>query len=550
MKYTRATTLWLLPVLAGLFLYRCTGSNVAGGSGSTTTNGFTAAIVNKDGVPVAAAKVTVRPSDYLAGTTEPHSLPESRDVVDTFTNAHGFISIGGLLPGSYVIELQDTVAHEGTVIRARIADGPLVKLGKCTTAPHGSLGGSVDSTLLRGGRTCRVHVYGLERSTAVDSAKNSFLFTGLAPGTYDLRLTGDDSLFKPVDIDSVICVSGDTIQTDPFALWAHQAKLTIDYSSVNLEATDTILDFPLLLRLTSDNFDFSTAKKKGGDLRVAKSDGSLVTIDADWWDSANATALIWISIDTVIGSQPQDTLSVFWGNQNILSVSQPQVVFDTAAGFHGVWHLNESGGTEQKDATVNNRSGTPETMDGSNDITGHIGRAQRFDGDNRIDFPAGSSIIAGEKQDAASFSAWIKVSSVNDSDQSIIASSSQEFDLLHSSRGAWVFRFTLADGSLDTLSAPASLDTWTFISVNRSGASRYLFVNGEIADSSSGTTSSLIDAGDGNFILGSSPDANRYFTGSIDELRMYRVSQSASWIKLCYESQRSDQQVVTLQKIR
>jgi hypothetical protein len=68
-----------------------------------------------------------------------------------------------------------------------------------------------------------------------------------------------------------------------------------------------------------------------------------------------------------------------WGNPNAAAQSNPAAVFDTTAGFAGVWHLNEAGNGAASDATANHFNGIPYGM-ASAAASGIIGNARHFDG--------------------------------------------------------------------------------------------------------------------------------------------------------------------------
>ncbi|MBN1575842.1 MAG: DUF2341 domain-containing protein [Chitinispirillaceae bacterium] len=542
-----------LPLLfSALIVIGCTrGDHIAGGSGSTTTNGFTAAIRNGRGEAVAGAVVRVRPNDYCATGTLPGISSTERSVLDTVTGSDGLVSVGGLLPGRYAIEINDAAAGEGALIRSEITAGPQVDFGVRTVKPVGAIGGMVDPMLLAAGAAFGVQVYGLERYAPVDPRTGRFLVTSLPPDTYTVRLIAEDTAFTPVDYDSIRLSPGDTVAVDPFAGWAHQGELTVDIAASGISIDDTIRNFPLLLQLDRDNFDFTTAKKKGGDLRVTKSDGSAVPINTDWWDSANATAVIWLLIDTLYGNRARQTLNVYWGNGRASTVSQPSAVFDTAFGYRGVWHLNESGGTMQLDATINARDGVPRGMDGANDVPGLIGRSQEFEGDPQcvVVGDASTNGSGAAEDEGFTVSAWVKAAKAAAGRWSVVAGS--PFGILLDGSGRWVFYGAEAGYDADSAFAPASIGQWTQLTGVRRGSWNYLYVNGAIADSCpAGGSPSAADLSGDSLFIGALPGGSGWFEGIIDEMRIHRGALSQKWIRLCYETQREGRRVVSLERVR
>jgi hypothetical protein len=83
-----------------------------------------------------------------------------------------------------------------------------------------------------------------------------------------------------------------------FPDWKHSGSLWIltTPEGANLPATTVEKDFPLLVRLHKDFFDFSQAKADGADLRFSTSTGMPLAYQIDEWDPANGTASIWVRI--------------------------------------------------------------------------------------------------------------------------------------------------------------------------------------------------------------------------------------------------------------
>lgn len=538
----------VLLCIAGFFL-ACTQSNgLTGGSGSTTTNGFTATIVNREGEVVANAAVRVRPERYCASANGA-ATGVAGTVVDTFSGNDGTVTLGDLLPGKYVIEAFDASTGEGVVRLDTIDDGPAHDIGILTVERTGVISGVLEVDKLRLVPSFGIQVYGMERYAQVDSVTGNYLLSGMPAATYTLRLVSDDSTFVPLDLDTVTVSVADTVEVQSYTAWKYSADLTIHPLAAGLSAADTIMNFPLLLRLDRNNFDFSSERKKGGGFRVTKEDGTPVAFQQEWWDSANGTAALWLHVDTLFGDRQVQKLRLYWGNSAGSLLSEPEVVFDTGYGFTGVWHLNESGGKPQLDATVNGRSGIPEKMDGANDISGSIGRAQIFDDDSQC-IVFDSAEVSGTNSvfgNGTSFtvSMWVKASGVPQSPQCLFSSDSGGFGILLDASSRWVVCGVGPESGSDSCFAPAVVETWVYLTAIRLNSWNYLYVNGEIADSgqvagSTGTTA------DDTFRLGSFTDNSGWFTGAVDELRIYRQALPEHRLRVDYVTQREETQMLTI----
>jgi hypothetical protein len=527
---------------------------ISGGSGSTTTNGFTAMVQNGIGAPISNAIVHIRPNDYCSPSGKVYDTAGKGSVRDTFTGRDGFVGISDLIPGSYTIEVMDTLSEQGVVVRCSIPSGESKTIGILTTQPIGAVRGTLDAEFLKKSSRNAVQVYGMERLAPVDSETGGYYIDDLPPANYAFRVVSMDSSVNHKDLDSVTIISHYTVIVGPFSEWLHNGILTINTQAAGLKPSDTVINFPLLLRLDKSNFDFSTAKKNGVDLRVTKKNGSSVHFETEWWDSANSYAAIWILIDTLMGSKPQQTLNFYWGNLKASSVSKATEVFDTNIGYQDVWHLSESGGTEQKDATVNSVNGSPSEMDGANDIPGLIGRSQEFNKESQhIEFNLADNKSNVDFNDTSfTISLWVKPSSGNDTGiQGVISLQNKNFGLLLDNGKRWVVYGESSGGQKDSCFSPAVYNTWSMIGIKRNGSLCYLYINDSLVSS----FSNVISVPNENVLatvlrLGCLPQSTGWFSGVLDEFRIYKRQMSDLWITLCYRTQRENQNVLSFKKQR
>ena len=527
---------------------RCTPGDVAGGSGSTTTNGFTATIVDSQGDAVADAVIHVRPEEYCASGSGP-AVAMNGTVADTFSGTDGAVALSNLQPGRYTIEAFDVHSGQGAVVRSVIENGPARDIGSLKVEPAGAIRGALDAELLKSTGRFGVQIYGMERFALVDSATGTYQFTDLPPAEYTLRLVNSDTSFNPRDIDTVAVTSADTVAIDPYTEWNHSARLLIHPAAAGLSASDTVFNFPLLLRLDGSNFDFSTERKKGNGLRVTKEDGGTVPFEQEWWDSANGIAALWLHIDTLFGSREVQTLRLYWGNSTASQVSSSLAVFDTAFGFEGVWHLNESGGTEQEDATVNNRSGVPFAMDGANDIPGIIGRSQEFEEDSQRILFDSLQIVNSGRDNNFTVSLWVKAAGVPDSAQGIFSRDDGAYGLYLDTGTQWVLNGDAPGFPNGFCTASATVEQWVHLCCVRRDGLNVLYVNGRATDSSeAGSSGSVAAFSDFALRLGGFSNNSGWFYGVIDEFRIYRYAVPEKRIRLCYETQREDQSTVEVKQ--
>ena len=354
----------------------------------------------------------------------------------------------------------------------------------------------------------------------------------------------------------VVIASSDTVKLTQWTTWLHSAKVVLNTTASGANISQNVVDFPVLVRLNSVNFNFSQARRNGEDMRFIKQNNSALAFEIEYWDSATATATIWVKIDTVYGNNNSQSFSMLWGNSSAKTNSNPTAVFATGKGFRGVWHLGESGGTTQKDATYDKFIGTPEAMTGSSDVMGIIARAQDFDGSSQCIsvLNARNSRLDVQTDSFYTVSSWVFARTLNNGLHVFLSKGSAQYGLMINKTNRWEFYGGLAGYGVDTTTtAPATANAWTLVTGVRNGMKQYLYVNGVLADStlSAAGTSPNISNNFYDLVIGrQSDDQSQWFDGIIDESRVESIARTAGWTRLCYQNQRSNQVLVQIVTIK
>ena len=328
-----------------------------------------------------------------------------------------------------------------------------------------------------------------------------------------------------------------------------------------------MLNFPVLIRLTSSNFDFAQAKAAGEDLRFKKHDNSPLSYEIERWDAVNGRAEIWVKVDTVYGNDSTHSITMYWGNPSATSASSGGAVFDTSSGFRGVWHMaDNSANATVKDATGRNNglmmADSSELNTSSVSTSGVVGGAAVFHGRDNfqwVDLGADRPFINGKQE--ITISLWMNadVNTYTSKDLfgfskgGVLSSSQPE------SRASLALSYgniVLQSQAMDSDSSHNFTSTQTFIPqtwnyvvgiMKISVDSIYLYVNGTqwiassvdynatATDMTNSSCSSI-----GADVLGK----DQYFNGEIDEARLEDNARSPDWIKLSYENQKADDALV------
>jgi hypothetical protein len=337
------------------------------------------------------------------------------------------------------------------------------------------------------------------------------------------------------------------------AAWQYSKTIQLNTGKSGAQITGNVYGFPLLIRLTDKNFDFSGAKINGDDIRFTKKDNTPMAHQIERWDAVGGRAEIWVKADTILGNDSAQSIVIYWGNPNAASASNGAAVFDTANGYQGVWHLNGAAGGLENDATIHHYNATPSGKVLPVDTAGIIGTAKRFDGASGF-FDMKNTANSGMNfsyKGQYTLSAWVNADTLDSAFQALVYKGTYQYGLQIRPEHVWEFNEYKDSSYWEGVRYPAIAHVWKHVVSVRSGAQELLYVDGTLVSTTVINTprqfgivgrSTASDVQLGHSIDGD--EGGRYFKGALDEVCVSGVSRSADWIKLCYMNQRSDDKVV------
>jgi hypothetical protein len=317
--------------------------------------------------------------------------------------------------------------------------------------------------------------------------------------------------------------------------WQHSGSLFVltTPEGADLPATASVDDFPLLVRLDKDWFDFSQARPDGADIRFFTAEGSPLPYQIELWDAAEGVAAIWVRIPEIRGNARQE-IKMHWGNPAAAHASDGRAVFNASNGYVSVWHM---------DQTVTDEVGTLESNDtGTADVAGIIGRARRF--------PGGKGVFCGDKIEKLpsgaaphSSQAWFRPETIN---STVLAWGNEQ------AQGKVVMQFAspphvradcyFSDGNVAS-DGRLSRNQWLHVVHTYQQGDSRIYVNGVLAGQGPTRGTPLSIQSPARLWIGGWYN-NYNFTGDIDEVRISRVVRSADWVRLEYENQKPLQTLV------
>ncbi|MCA9397478.1 DUF2341 domain-containing protein, partial [candidate division WWE3 bacterium] len=316
----------------------------------------------------------------------------------------------------------------------------------------------------------------------------------------------------------------------------YRKKLTFDNSG----QSENLTNFPVLVTLSSSNFDFSKVQNDGDDIRFTDSDGStLLDYDIESFDSNTEEAYIWVNIPQIDQSSDTDHIYMYYGNDSLTSAENPTGIWDED--YSMVYHLNESSGTTGVDSVIDstgNTTGTPSSGISFGE-TGRIGSS--------ADFSSGTGISLGSLgapllTDDVTISFWMNVNNYtspsrqNPFEQAYGGWGTMTLET--NSRISWFFGSNGANASpygSHQSNNIAENGNWVYVTAVRDGTSNTYswYKNGTYLSEGSFSTSypniqsRPFTIGDGYV---------NPLNGKIDEFRVAKQARSSDWVAASYLS--------------
>lgn len=362
------------------------------------------------------------------------------------------------------------------------------------------------------------------------------------------RATGQGMARLGAVLALMLALCAGLAQAGPYDTWAKYKTLTINTTATGggANVSGTVTNFPVLVRLTTSNADeiLDEALASGADVRFASSDGSTaLSYQIERWSSTAAD--IWVLVPSVTGNSTTD-IRVYWQKSGQSTASSASSVFATSNSFTGVWHLGETGNSNADgyaDATGNAAHAQGTNFGGGNEAAATIGNGQTFAyaSSRKITVKTGAEANF-DITSAITVSAWINITSWNVIWQAIVTKG----------EGSWRIARNAGNGTLNfacnglttntsiTGGTTLSTGTWYYVTGVYDGSNLRMYLNGA-SDATALAATGSISTTNSNVMIGENEGATgRFFNGPMDEVRVENTARSANWIKLSYETQKSN----------
>lgn len=326
------------------------------------------------------------------------------------------------------------------------------------------------------------------------------------------------SLLKSIALMVLVCASfASSVYAEWSSDWTAHKKISINAQGVK-PAVD---NFPVVIRLHSGNFDFSTVNDDGSDLRfIAADDKTELKFHIEKFDALNELAVVWVQVPKIDAAAKDAYITVYSGNEKATASADAKTTWDanTVAAFHFA---------EKTQLTDSSPTGATLAGTSTVDKAALLGEAATLAGT-----PLTIAANPALKLSAASgytWSAWVKPASI------------PQTATLYAQGGVTLKidaqKLTLASGAANISSGELKAAAWQHIAFTLEAGKANLYVNGVsvgAGDLPVSDTQADIQLGEG-------------FTGGLDEVEIANVARGESWIKLAASSQGADSKLITVE---
>jgi hypothetical protein len=542
---------------AAALLAGCEGRITSSEVGNPPAKGAVAgALLDQAERPAAGALVRLYPADHdPVGDAQDTILLRYLGTAD----AQGAFSLDAVDTGLYNVVAEDPGRGTAALIRGvRVRAEEVSRVRAGVLKPTGALLLELPDLSVREDAYVYIAGTGVAVHVHAGAGENpSVLLAGIPAGpTPPILYRPNPGETAALLAEDVPVSPGDTLPVQAFRAWAHTRRIFMDMGPSGAGVAEDVADFPVLLRLGAGGaaFAFSEASGDGRDLRFTDPDGAPLDFEIESWDSAGATAVIWVRPGVLKGGVSDQFMRMYWGNPAALPASQG--VFGADLGYVGAWHMQRMQGDSLPDASpADNPLLTRGTLSADGLRPGPWGFGVELDGRERY-LATGKSF---PNPDVFTLSLWFNT--VSDSGGKLvgfgidpgIADTSRDrhvwmddsgkvhFGVLPLSAGGQYMR--------KVISAPGRWNDgrWHHVTATLSPAGMALYMDGlKVAEDPSTTRGQPWTTGVGYWRLGFDfpffdwpfPPSARFFKGRIDEARVSHKAHSAGWIRLCHESQK------------
>lgn len=315
--------------------------------------------------------------------------------------------------------------------------------------------------------------------------------------------------------------------------WEYRKKIHFDTMAAGVG--ETLSEVPVLVRLHLGNFDFSSAKEDGSDLRfVDIDDQTPLSFHIEKYDSIDEIAFIWVKLPRLTGNSAQNAIWMYYGNQAAAAGQDSGATYDVNQ--LAVYHFGELEGFPRDATAYANHVGN---FSGSSGLPAVIGNGMKLNGmGDHLVVPRTPSM---NLKNGLSFSLWIRIE--EPSQRGRLLTWDDERSRIEIELDGDVLKAQIVNGrkkiEVRAEDAPISPGVWTHVAISADPqGSLTLFVNGKSVAAKRMTFG--VPTPESDPIIGAATGGENEFIGDIDEINLAGVPRSQAWISSLVQAQGQD----------
>ena len=338
--------------------------------------------------------------------------------------------------------------------------------------------------------------------------------------------------------DAAACSDGQCTGQITNTWWDPGASHRYRLSFGMAPAQEALVDFPVLVRLSPERFDYASSVAAGADLRFVDGQGvTLLAHEVAQWNPGGVSS-VWVRIPRIEIGQNGASFWLYSGSGNPPAAPAASEVWSAA--YQGVYHFDQ-------DLFDSSAQGFHASDRSTSSAAGQVGGARALSGNTSfIDLGRNRPFFRAVQ--ATTLSVWIRAGGARSANAVLLGIAANRPPPNTQSRAQLILQPNGAveggSRSLDseepirTLLSPAGSvrdETWHHLSLRTRylGGAMALFVDGvpkanaTLSFASTVTSATLAPTA----ALGADDDGSQhFFRGLVDELRLSRIDRSDEWI--------------------
>jgi len=325
------------------------------------------------------------------------------------------------------------------------------------------------------------------------------------------------------------------------AKWTARRKISFDLSDKGAAIKESLTEVPVLVRLHSGNFSFSSAKKDGSDLRFLSSDDKApLKFHIEKYDPKQEIALVWVKVPQLAGGGSADSVWLYYGNDAAPSGAEPGASYDTAQVL--VYHLNETeGGPKDSTAYANHAA----AFAGIHAVPSIIGDGYSFKGTGEKIVVQRSASLNFAK--GLSFSCWLRMNQPQH-DAHLFSWVDAGQQIVVGIEGDRPYLRVGAPGKAPVTSekkGTLTLKAWHHLAVSADSEKQLASVYLDGKEIATLNLLSALPSPTGELAFGGAMAGNNTFAGDLDEIELSSVARPAATFAAAYAGQAQDGKLVS-----